>query len=76
MTYARPAESGNMLIYILGAIFLMGLLIVIVKGSFQPGTGIDAEKAQIMANQIRAYGAELGGLWKALLAYQPSPPAH
>jgi hypothetical protein len=57
--HRRKKQSGNIFIYILGAIFLMGILIVVVKGTFQPGTGIDAEKAQLMASQIRAYGSEL-----------------
>lgn len=55
----QTSRSGNIFIYILGAIFLMGILIVVVKGSYQPGTGIDAEKTVIAASQIRAYGSEL-----------------
>ena len=52
-------NSGNMLIYILGAIFLMGLLLVILKGSFQEGTGINAEKNTMRASEIMRYGSEL-----------------
>lgn len=56
---ARTNISGNMLIYILGAIFLMGLLIVLLKGSFQEGTGIDAEKAMMQAGELQRYGSEV-----------------
>lgn len=52
-------ESGNVLIYVIGALFLMGLLIVILKGSTQPSQNIDAETAILKASQIRQYGAEL-----------------
>ncbi len=55
----HPANSGNILIYILGAIFLMGMLIVALKGSFQEGTGIDAEKTALLVGQVQRYGAEL-----------------
>ncbi len=51
--------AGNILIYILGAIFLMGLLIVSLKGSFQEGTGIDPEKTALLVGQVQRYGAEL-----------------
>lgn len=52
-------QSGNMLIYILGAIFLLGLLIVLVKGSFQEGVGIDGDKLVIAASQVQQYAGEL-----------------
>ena len=48
-----------MLIYILGAIFLLGLLIVLVKGSFQEGTGIDGDKVVLQASQVQQYASEL-----------------
>lgn len=48
-----------MLIYILGTIFLLGLLIVLLKGSFQEGTGIDADKVVLAASQVQQYGSEL-----------------
>ncbi len=57
--HSRSKTSGNILIYILGAILLLGLLIVALKGSFQEGTGIDAEKALMSANDIQRYGAEM-----------------
>lgn len=56
---ARKSQSGNMFIYIIGAIFLIGLLVVIMRGGFQPGSGIDAEKAILQASKIRQYGSEL-----------------
>lgn len=52
-------NSGNMLVYIIGAIFLMGLLIVLLKGSFQEGTGIDPEKNAMRAGELMRYGSEL-----------------
>lgn len=51
--------AGNILIYILGAIFLMGLLVVAMKGSFQEGSGIDPEKTALLVGQVQRYGAEL-----------------
>lgn len=53
-------NSGNMLIYILGAIFLMGILIVLLKGSFQEGTGVDAERSALLATQVETYATALG----------------
>lgn len=55
----KSFQRGNILIYILGAIFLIGLLIVLMRGSFQEGAGIDAEKNILLATQIQRYGAEL-----------------
>ncbi len=55
----RKNQSGNMLVYILGAIILMGLLFVALKGSFQEGTGIDPEKNAMLVGQVQRYGAEL-----------------
>lgn len=52
-------QSGNILIYILGAILLLGLLIMLVKGSFQEGTGIDSEKTVLKAQQVQSYASEL-----------------
>jgi hypothetical protein len=64
MTAIRPAfshatQSGNMLVYILGAIFLMGLLMVLVKGSTNPGGGIDAENVIIRASDAQRYTGEI-----------------
>lgn len=53
------AQSGNMLVYILGAIFLMGLLVVLVKGSTNPGGGIDSETAVIATTEAQRYAAEV-----------------
>lgn len=52
-------ESGNILVYILGAIFLLGMLVVMVKGSSTPGSGIDQEQLMIRVNEIQQYGNEL-----------------
>lgn len=60
MTARRPSsQSGNILIYILGAIFLLGLLVVISKGSFSPGAGIDQEQLLIRVSEVQDYGQEL-----------------
>jgi hypothetical protein len=53
------SESGNILIYILGAIFIMGLLIMAVRGSGGSGANIDEEKVMIKASQVQQYAAEL-----------------
>lgn len=52
-------QSGNIVIYIIGAIFLLGLLILLVRGSANPGGGIDRETLILKASQVRAYSAEL-----------------
>lgn len=52
-------QSGNILIYILGAIFLLGLLVVIARGSSTPGAGIDAETLIIRIAEVQEYGKEL-----------------
>ena len=52
-------ESGNILIYILGAIFLLGLLVVLVKGSSSPGSNIDEEGLMIKVAEVQQYGNEL-----------------
>lgn len=55
----HDSESGNILIYIIGAIFLIGLLVVITKGSNSPGSNIDRETLILKASKVRAYTAEL-----------------
>lgn len=52
-------QSGNILIYILGAIILIGLLTIMVKGSSTPGAGIDRETLEIRVAEVQAYGNEL-----------------
>jgi hypothetical protein len=59
MEHSSRRNSGNILIYILGAIFLMGLLVVLMKGSFQEGTGIDPEKVMMQVGEVQRYGSEL-----------------
>lgn len=55
----RYTESGNILIYILGAIFLIGALTIMVKGSSTPGAGIDEEALMIRVSEVQDYGREL-----------------
>lgn len=52
-------EAGNILIYILGAIFLLGLLVIMTKGSSTPGSNADRENLMIYASDIQQYGQEL-----------------
>ncbi len=59
MTRDSNSQSGNMLIYILGAVFLLGFLIVIIKGNFQEGTGIDPEKVAIEVGKVQKQAASL-----------------
>lgn len=56
---SRQNESGNILVYILGAIFLLGILTAMVRGSNTPGSGIDEEELIIRASEIQQYGQEL-----------------
>lgn len=57
--HSKPQESGNILIYILGAIFLLGILVVMVKGSSTPGSNIDRESMMIRVSEVQSYGQEL-----------------
>lgn len=59
MFQRRLNQSGNMFIYILGAIFLLGILIVVLRGSFQEGSGIDSEKVGIKVSEVQRYASEL-----------------
>lgn len=52
-------QAGNILIYILGAIFLLGLLAITVRGSNTPGAGIDSEQLMIRVAEVQQYGREL-----------------
>lgn len=55
----RTEESGNILVYVLGAIILMGFLILLAKGSFSPGSGIDQEDLTLKASRVQQYVGEL-----------------
>ncbi len=59
MTNPASGRSGNILIYLLGAIFLLGILVALVKGSFQEGTSIDNDKLVLRVDEVRRYSAEL-----------------
>ncbi len=52
-------QSGNVVVYLLGAVALLGLLIVMVRGSSTPGSNIDAEQLTIKVSEVQQYGAEL-----------------
>ncbi len=47
------------MIYILGAIVLLGILVIMVKGSTTPGAGIDNETLQLKVAEVQQYGMEL-----------------
>jgi hypothetical protein len=70
MIVDSKTQNGNILIYLIGAIFLLGLLTVIVRGSFQPGAGIDAESNSILAAQVRAFGTQVENGVSAVLQTQ------
>ena len=55
----KISQSGNMLVYILGAIFLMGLLLVVMRGSNRQGSNIDEESLMIRVTEVQRYGTEL-----------------
>lgn len=56
---SRHEQSGNIMIYILGAIVLIGILVIMVKGSTTPGAGIDNETLQLKVAEVQQYGMEL-----------------
>ncbi|MEM6811416.1 MAG: hypothetical protein AAF549_03005 [Pseudomonadota bacterium] len=55
----RISESGNILIYVLGAIVLLGILIAVVRGASAPGSNIQEEELIIRTSEIQEYGHEL-----------------
>jgi len=55
----REAQSGNVLIYILGAVFLIGILTVVVRGTSAPGAALGPEEMAIKASQVQQYAGEL-----------------
>lgn len=57
--HSKSNEAGNILIYILGAIFLLGILVVMVRGSSTPGSNIDRETLMIRVSEVQQYGQEL-----------------
>lgn len=52
-------QSGNILFYILIAIFLIGMLTVALRNPGSTDGGIDREAAAVKAQQIIKYGSEL-----------------
>jgi hypothetical protein len=57
----KPARSiaGNILFYLLAAIFLLGLLIALLRGSFQEGTGIDSDRTALQVSEVQRHAAEI-----------------
>jgi len=55
----KCSQSGNMLIYIIGAVFLLGILLVAMRSGYQPGAGIDSEAVTLKVTQVRKYATEL-----------------
>lgn len=65
---SRHAVAGNMFVYILGAIFLMGILIVASKGNMQEGVGIDEERAVLSVTRVQRYVSEINSGVNAILS--------
>lgn len=59
MTTSHQTQSGNILFYILGAILLLGLLLIATRGDYDPGAGIDHEQLTIKASEVQQYASEL-----------------
>lgn len=61
MTHRRIShgQNGNILVYILGAIVLLGMLFAILRGNYQEGSDIDAEKAAIYVSKVREQAADI-----------------
>lgn len=57
----RLHESGNILVYVLLGIVLIGLLTVALRQSGDPGKDLDGEKLAITATQIQSYTSQLQG---------------
>ena len=57
--YSKNNQSGNILIYIIGAIFLLGLLVILAKGSTTPGAGVSQEILILRVAEVQQYGREL-----------------
>jgi hypothetical protein len=55
----RTAEAGNILVYVLGAIFLLGILIMLLRGAGMPGSNIEEENMMIRVAEVQEYGIEL-----------------
>lgn len=52
-------ESGNILIYVLGAIVLLGILISVVRGTGSSGNNIQEEELMLRVAEVQEYGHEL-----------------
>lgn len=52
-------QAGNILVYIIGAIVLLGLLFAILRGNYHEGSDIDAEKAAIYISKVREQAADI-----------------
>lgn len=51
--------SGNILIYLLGAILLLGILLALLRGSFQEGSSVDSDKLSLKVSEVQRYAAEI-----------------
>lgn len=58
MTPPSP-RAGNILIYLLGAIFLLGILLALLRGSFQEGSSVDSDKLSLKVSEVQRYAAEM-----------------
>ncbi len=59
MNQKRQNISGNIFVYILGGIFLLGLLVVIMKGNGQEGAGVESDKTALSIQEMFQYANAL-----------------
>lgn len=57
----RPSEGGNILVYVLLGIVLLGLLTAALRQSSDQGKDLDQERLNIRATEVQRYGAEIAG---------------
>lgn len=55
------SEGGNILLYVLLGIVLIGLLTVALRQGGDPGKDLDGEKMTIAASQMQSYAGQIGG---------------
>lgn len=67
MRHGGNSQAGNILIYILIAILLMGMLTVALRGSGDIGQDVDKESANIKASQIIKYSDEVATAVQTIL---------
>jgi hypothetical protein len=59
MNKRKHSVSGNIFVYILGGIFLLGLLVIIMKGNSQEGAGVESDKTALSIQEMFQYANAL-----------------